>query len=270
MRFIILASTALALVQEVIAHNAFSKLIVNKTVTPDWKYIRNTDYDAYWWQTPIDRVFPYPTMNQQEMETTNMTCGRNAFKYAPYTYSAAVEAGTEIGFETWVCCGLAPGIWHPGPIQIYMTKSPSGKPLGELTGYDSEWFKVAYWGPIDENHWYPQDKSQFIFTLPATTPPGDYLVRIEHWMPLRPSYAQWYVNCAHITVVAPSTGGEIKPGNPEIHGTVKFPGGYQFTHPGISLPKEVQQTKNDDYTESIIFQNLTRFEPPGPKVWKGE
>jgi hypothetical protein len=66
---------------------------------------------------------------------------------------------------------------------------------------------------------------QFNFTIPETTPPGKYLLRIEQWMPTQLSnYSQWYVNCAHVNIVGPGGGSPTE--------FAKFPGTYVVDEPG--------------------------------------
>ncbi|KAF2794320.1 lytic polysaccharide monooxygenase [Melanomma pulvis-pyrius CBS 109.77] len=248
-----------------IAHNAFSRLIVNGTVTPDYAYVRNTTYTPHPNIAPYDRLVPYTAVTQEELDATNITCGRDAFDAAGTTLTATVIAGEEIGFEVYNCCGLVPHIWHEGPAQAYMSAPPSGTALEKYRG-DGEWFKVAYWGPTNQTHWFPKDKSQLLFKLPGNTPPGKYLLRVEQFMPLLPDYTQWYVNCAHIEVRGP--GG----GDPAPFTTAKFPGTYKIEHPGISLPPEVGIARPEDPTPAYpyAFLNLTAYQPPGPALWTGQ
>ena len=57
-----------------------------------------------------------------------------------------------------------------------------------------------------------------------TTPPGKYLMRIEHFWPTSMDYSQWFINCAHINIIGPGGGTPI--------GFAKFPGTYQPGDPG--------------------------------------
>lgn len=63
------------------------------------------------------------------------------------------------------------------------------------------------------------------FTIPATTPPGKYLARVEHFF-IQSIYntTQQYINCAHMEIIGPGGG---TPGP-----TVKFPGAYSLDEPG--------------------------------------
>ena len=64
--------------------------------------------------------------------------------------------------------------------------------------------------------------SQFNFTLPKTTPPGEYFVRWEYIFPTTDyNYTQWYVNCALLNVRGKGAG--VLPTQ-----LVKFLGAYQL------------------------------------------
>lgn len=149
-------------------------------------------------------------------------------------------------------------VWHEGPVQMYMSRAESGN-VKSYRG-DGEWFKVAYFGPQNDTLWKPlgnrmslvmgptfrfithSNRSaitvglfeagtdgclQFNFTVPQTTPPGQYLLRIEQFMPsFFVGYVQSYINCAQINVIGP--GG----GSPESAGTARFPGTYTSEDPG--------------------------------------
>ena len=66
------------------------------------------------------------------------------------------------------------------------------------------------------------------FTIPLTTPPGKYLVRVEHFN-ISPYYnaTQQFINCAHVEVVGPGGG---TPGP-----FTKFPGAYDIADNGKIL-----------------------------------
>jgi hypothetical protein len=60
------------------------------------------------------------------------------------------------------------------------------------------------------------------FTIPLTTPPGKYLVRVEHFN-ISPTYGQTqqFINCAQVEVTG-AGGGTPGP-------TIKFPGAYDIS-----------------------------------------
>jgi hypothetical protein len=69
------------------------------------------------------------------------------------------------------------------------------------------------------------DLKKYNFTIPASTPPGSYLLRFEHIFPNEVD-AQYYVNCAHVEIVS-SGEDEGTPGP-----LVKIPGVYTRGQPG--------------------------------------
>lgn len=88
------------------------------------------------------------------------------------------------------------------------------------------------------------------FTIPAATPPGDYLFRIEHiglHSATAAKGAQFYISCAQITVTGSGSG---TPGP-----LVAFPGAYKATDPGLMI--------------NIYYPVPTTYTMPGPAVWKG-
>jgi hypothetical protein len=88
------------------------------------------------------------------------------------------------------------------------------------------------------------------FPIPAATPNGDYLVRVEH-IGLHGAGqlggAQFYGSCGQITV---TNGGS---GNPTPK--VAIPGVYVATDPAIQI--------------NIYWPLVTAYTPPGPAVWTG-
>ncbi len=66
---------------------------------------------------------------------------------------------------------------------------------------------------------------QFNFTIPQSTPPGKYLMRIENFMPTASTnYLQFYINCALVNIIGPGGGIPTE--------FVRFPGTYQDEDPG--------------------------------------
>ena len=117
------------------------------------------------------------------------------------------------------------GIGHDGPGQVYMSLAP-----GALEDYkgDGDWFKIATVGASDGQHWDTSGNpwkpsvsasgsskhrviadrwSKMNVTIPKTTPPGKYLVRVEHFN-ISPYYngTQQFINCAHVEVTGSGGG----------------------------------------------------------------
>jgi len=60
---------------------------------------------------------------------------------------------------------------------------------------------------------------QFNFTVPRTTPPGQYLMRFEYIMPgASKDWPQYFINCALVNIIGPGGGTPT--------GFAKFPGSY--------------------------------------------
>ncbi|KAJ4299453.1 hypothetical protein N0V90_004698 [Kalmusia sp. IMI 367209] len=208
------------------AHYQFPIFIVNGTRSEWWKYIRPTGLDSYGYQ--FDPIMEWSTEAQ--------VCGREATKTGHnVTSTAVVVSGTQIGFQVISSDG-SPGLewphladptnrdflYHSGPGQLYLSKAP-----GALEDYegDGDWFKVGLVGSSNGKQWDSYMQSELNFTIPATTPPGKYLARVEHFfISSRYNETQQYINCAHIEVVGPGGGA---PGP-----MVKFPGAYALDDPG--------------------------------------
>jgi hypothetical protein len=154
-----------------------------------------------------------------------MKCGRDSGS-GPNTSTATVLAGSEIGFRLADIWLESDTIFHDGPGQVYLSKAPNG----DVENYDGsgEWFKIAVAGAVNNTEWRLFRQNQMLFTVPEKTPPGRYLLRIEHFEPSRfMDGSQWYVSCAHIEIVG--LGG----GEPREY--VKFPGAYDMFDPGEFL-----------------------------------
>jgi hypothetical protein len=230
--------------QSAYAHYVFSKLIVNGTKDTNWTYVRevapsipgdNSDYSIV-----------SPQLGAEMVTSTNLTCGRLASNSAKKTKTATYIAGEPISFRVGETYG---SIFHQGPATAYLSKAPND----DLENYhgDGDWFKIAYWGPSSDTMWSSYNAVQLNFTIPKTTPPGKYLLRMEQFWPLKPATGiQWYVNCAQINIVG--SGG----GTPTNF--AKFPGTYKATDPGITLPSDITYSSN-----------LNKYTPPGPAIWTG-
>lgn len=87
------------------------------------------------------------------------------------------------------------------------------------------------------------------FKIPASTPSGKYLVRVESialHLAQAPGGAQMYISCGQIEVTG---GGNGTPGP-----LVAFPGAYKGNDPGLIWPNSPPRTS---------------YTAPGPAVWEG-
>ncbi|KAK4156057.1 glycosyl hydrolase family 61-domain-containing protein [Chaetomidium leptoderma] len=242
-----------------LGHQVHGMLLVNGTETPEWKYVRDVgpQFDDAHNPYPEGNEFP-KTPPQMDINHPDITCGRKAFDSAAKTETADVLAGLEVGFRvSWDGNGKYGVIWHPGPAQIYLSRAPDDD-LAQYRG-DGDWFKIAYGGPVGNNEWLLWGAHEFNFTIPETTPPGKYLMRIEQWMPTHMlDYSQWYVNCAQVNIIGPGGGTPTE--------FAKFPGTYDIHDPGLMIP--TNQFVNGGFVPDDEMR-LLEYKAPGPAVWTG-
>ncbi|KAF2119739.1 glycoside hydrolase [Lophiotrema nucula] len=252
-----------------LAHYTFGHLVVNKTITERWRYVRDVATQPGWETTPegIGKFYP-----QYNLTSTNMTCGRAAINAAPTTQTATVIAGEEVGFylldwnlKETMYTSKSHTMGHYGPAQAYLAKAPNDD-LTTFSGIDADWLKIGYFGPKNDSDWSTYMQNGVNFTLPAKTPPGKYLLRFEHftlnyWYQFDDgtwdnSPSEFFVNCAQINVVSPG-GGII-----ESKDMIKIPGpAYGPNATGILVPEEM--------AGRLPFKGLLNYKPPGPVVWTG-
>lgn len=110
-----------------------------------------------------------------------------------------------------------------------MSKAPRGA-IEDYEG-DGDWFKIGTSGASDGMHWDSDGQPEvsfnpvFVsnaisfkscqninslkmnFTIPKTTPPGKYLIRVEHFN-ISPQFkqTQMFVNCAQVEVTGSGQG----------------------------------------------------------------
>ncbi|KAF7594223.1 hypothetical protein BBP40_009774 [Aspergillus hancockii] len=217
-------------------HYVFSKFIVDGKVSQDFEYIRKNS-NGY-----------MPTL-ASDILSNDFRCNQGSMQSAANTKVYKVSPGTEIGF------GLAYGasMKHPGPLQIYMSKAP-----GDVKSYDGsgDWFKVYQEGVckdisggLKDEDWCTWGKDTASFKIPENTPPGQYLVRVEH-IGLHRGFSgnsEFYFTCAQIEVTG-SGSGVPSP-------VVKIPGIYKPEDPNIHF--------------DIYYPKPTSYNLPGPAVWSG-
>jgi hypothetical protein len=216
-KFASLFAAAAGLVPGALAHYNFEALIVNGETTGPYEYVRRTTN----YNSPIEDV-----------TSPNMACnaGGSDPEIMAATGTMTVQAGDQLGFT------VASEIGHPGPQAVYLSKAPGS--ASEYAG-DGDWFKIyelTYSEITAEGLKWATSPSgaggikNFTFTLPAEVPSGEYLLRAEH-VGLHSAGsvggAQFYIGCAQLKVEG---GGSGTPGP-----TVKFPGAYDGSEPGIHI-----------------------------------
>ncbi|PPQ97202.1 hypothetical protein CVT26_000712 [Gymnopilus dilepis] len=147
------------------------------------------------------------------------------------------------------CANEAIGGDHYGPVQIYMAAVDNAV---TADGASANWFKISEMGLPSDNpdYWGTEvlndNCGHYSFTIPPDLAPGNYLLRAEvialH-VASSVGGAQFYMSCYQISV---SGSGSAKPP------TVKIPGAYKATDPGILIN---------------IYTTLTTYAIPGPSPY---
>ncbi|KAF2790032.1 lytic polysaccharide monooxygenase, partial [Melanomma pulvis-pyrius CBS 109.77] len=173
----------------------------------------------------------------------------------------AVNAGGTVTVEMHAqpgdrsCKNEAIGGNHYGPVLVYMSKVADAATADGSTG----WFKIfedgwtaANKGAADNDLWGVKDMNtccgKVDVKIPSDLAAGDYLLRAEV-VALHTAQstngAQFYMSCYQITVAGSGTNSPA---------TVKFPGAYKSSDPGIQVN---------------IHAALSKYVVPGPAVIPG-
>ncbi|EJT82373.1 hypothetical protein GGTG_02346 [Gaeumannomyces tritici R3-111a-1] len=192
-----LVVACLAAVPAVQAHYVYSILTIDGQRTPDWQY------------------------------TTTSSRPSTSSTRAP-TSAATRARGPTRGARTRLWNGGK--ILHPGPSTVHMSRAP--RDVRQYQG-DGDWFKVyqdiicGVQNPLRNTDWCSWDKPEVGFTLPRDTPPGQYLVRVEHIAihGAQSADTEFYFTCAQIEVTGSGSG---RPGP-----MVKIPGLYNREDPAL-------------------------------------
>ncbi|KAK2766163.1 hypothetical protein FQN54_007679 [Arachnomyces sp. PD_36] len=218
----------LAFANSAAAHYRFTSLIVDGETTKEYQYVRkNTNMNS-----PVTDV-----------SSPDIICNEGGLDSGANTEVATVKAGSTVGFAS-------EPLGHPGPLTVYLSQAS-----GDVKSYDGsgDWFKISELGAeitAEAITWPADGLTEYTFEIPAATPPGDYLLRIEH-IGLHGAGdvggAQFYISCAQITVEGSGSGSPAP--------TVSFPGAYSPEDPGILI--------------GIYYPIPESYTVPGPEVWSG-
>ncbi|KAH6685349.1 cellulose-growth-specific protein [Plectosphaerella plurivora] len=239
-----LAALALCFTQAS-AHYNFDRLIINGQVTGEYEFMRRTTNG----NGPIEDV-----------TSPSMVCNQGGIDAGirAATGTATVQAGAQLGFN------VRDILEHPGPVNVYLSRAPTETSAQNYLG-DGDWFKIYTLGvrqfrPNQGVNWAVMPTGgkgihNFTFTLPAQTPPGDYLLRAEH-IALHSAgsfgLAQFYMGCAQLRVTGPGPGAGVPAPGP----MVKFPGAYHGREPGVLI--------------SLWWPPVYNYTMPGPATWPGK
>jgi len=221
------------LLGQVSSHYTFPSLVVNGTSTTAWVNVRETN--NYNTQAPVTDV-----------TSADFRCYDSQTN--PTAQTITVTAGTQLG----ISCDIT--IYHPGVVNVYMAKAPSGTDVASWAGDGAVWFKVYQISAVTnggQSITFPaQNLPGVNFTLPKNLPSGQYLVRMEAIaLHVASTFAgaQFYISCGQINVV---NGGSGSPGP-----LVSIPGVYTGNEPGILI--------------DIYYPIPANYTQPGPAVWTG-
>jgi len=240
--FVIPLASALAVVQQTAGHATFQDLWVNGVDKASTCIRMPTS------NTPVTNV-----------NSNDIRCNVNGAKGV--SGKCAVAAGDTVTVEMHQqpgdrsCKNEGIGGSHYGPVIVYMSKVADASTADGSTG----WFKVYEdgWassgkGVGDNDNWGVKDMNaccgKMDVKIPSNIAAGDYLLRAEvialHSAG-QSGGAQLYMSCYQLTV---SGGGSANPA------TVKFPGAYKATDPGIQVN---------------IHAAMSKYVVPGPAVVEG-
>jgi len=124
MQFSVILALALATASN--AHYVFPSLITNGATTAEWQYVRQ--WTGYYSNGPVTDV-----------NSASFRCNVDGATKSASTQTVA--AGSNIGFTAKA------SISHPGPLQVYLAKVPSGKTAATWDGSGNVWFKIFGQGP---------------------------------------------------------------------------------------------------------------------------
>ncbi|GLB41220.1 putative glycoside hydrolase family 61 protein [Lyophyllum shimeji] len=183
----------------------------------------------------------YDPVEIENVTSTVMTCNVNP---TPAIQTVSVPAGSTLGFN--VLSESDNQIFHQGPAAVYLGMAPV--PAASWNGSGANCSKIAEWGATFTPlvNFTDFGATQLTTTIPAATPSGEYLARIEQIGLHIPGAPQWYISCAQIKI----TGGGS--GNPS---KVSIPGYVNASDPSLTL--------------SIYDPIPTSYTVPGPAVWRG-
>ncbi|KAH7243816.1 hypothetical protein MRS44_017203 [Fusarium solani] len=245
MKFSAVALAALSQVAS--AHYFFDATAVNGATSRPFQYIR--DFTRPTKYNPI-KFSSNPAADIRDnsfVDGDDIICNQGGDTTGGKTEVLEIKAGDVMTFTL----GVGAKIQHPGPTLAYM--SDAG---GDVKSYDGkgDWFKIMEEGVCNasgdftKGAWCNYDSASVDVKIPAGTPDGEYLLRVEH-IGIHRSHVnqpEHYVSCAQVKVTG---GGNGKPGP-----MVKFPGAYKVT---------------DDYANFSIYNGAKTFPMPGPAVWDG-
>lgn len=143
--------------------DTFPGLIYNGKTEADWSFVRET----------TNKYSHGPVQDVNDAQLRCYTAGSGSQGAG----TKAVKAGDTVGFR------VDSDIGHPGPLQFYMAKAPSGATAESFDGAGNVWFKIYQDGPSfagGQITWPSAGKKEVSVQIPRCLPDGYYLLRAEH------------------------------------------------------------------------------------------
>ncbi|CUS09842.1 unnamed protein product [Tuber aestivum] len=220
-----------------LAHGLVSQLLIDGTLYDNF----NPNLDPY--QNPKPKRIGWTTPGDGPVDgvtTAAIACSTGSTAGA---LVAPAAAGSSVKFfwNTWPES-------HRGPTMTYLAKCP-GTDCTTADPTTLDWFKIDHAGLNPDGTWASDtmiaDNKTWTVTIPSDIASGPYLLRHELLAlhsASNPNGAQFYPMCANLQITG--TGSAV-PGD-----TVKFPGAYSATDPGVLL--------------NIYYPPVTSYTIPGP------
>ncbi|RPB03375.1 hypothetical protein L873DRAFT_1731872 [Choiromyces venosus 120613-1] len=228
--------SALGAATGALAHGLVSQILIDGTLYDNYSpYIdpyKNPKPERIGWTTPGN--------GPVGVTAAGMACNTGS---TAGSLSAPATAGSSIKFF-WT-------VWpesHRGPTMTYLAKCP-GTDCTTADPTTLNWFKIDHAGLNADRTWISDtivaQNSTWTVTIPSDIASGPYLLRHE-LLALHAAFdangAQPYPMCANLQITG--TGSAVPTD------TVKFPGGYSPTDPGILI--------------NIYYPAVTNYTIPGP------
>lgn len=108
-----------------------------------------------------------------DVTSNDIRCNVGGLDSGSSTSTASVDAGATVGFA------LDQAIFHPGPINVYLSIAPST--AAEYDG-SGDWFKISELGAeitADAITFPASDTSEYTFEIPSSTRKGPFLVSVS-------------------------------------------------------------------------------------------
>ncbi|KAG0635957.1 glycosyl hydrolase family 61-domain-containing protein [Tuber brumale] len=223
-----------------LAHGLVSQMLIDGALYDNF----NPFLDVY--QNPKPQRIGWTTPNNgpaEDVTSAGIACGTGS---TAGSLSAPATCGSSIEFF-WTKWPDS----HRGPTMTYLAKCP-GTDCTTADPTTLDWFKIDHAGLNSDGTWVSDtiiaDNNTRTVTIPSDIAPGPYLLRHElvalH-SASNANGAQFYPMCANLQI---SGTGSAVPTD-----TVKFPGGYSPTDPGILI--------------NIYYPPVKSYTIPGPALY---